>query len=141
MPYDPLIATHQSRRVGVKACIEFDDALLAKALSECVERKINFEAFVEGAVRDALDAPDESSARDFDISGIVARAVEQASALASDSIFHIDSVCPFDDWNALNGGERKIFGKAFRKAVEGSTPRIAIHVGRTSGNKAIYQRV
>ena len=125
----------------MKTFFEFDDALLAKALSECVERKIDFEAFVEGAIRDALDEPDENDARDLDLTGIVARAVDQARSLAPESTFHTDSVCLPDDWKALNAGERKIFGKAFRKAVEGSTPQIAIHVGRTSGNKAIYKRV
>ncbi|WP_438395268.1 hypothetical protein [Caballeronia sp. DA-9] len=125
----------------MKACIEFDDALLAKALSECIERKINFDAFIEEAIRDALDEPDESDARDLDITGIVARAVDHARALPADATFHTDGVCLPDDWKALNAGERKIFGKAFRKAVEGSTPQIAVHVGRTSGNKAIYKRV
>ena len=125
----------------MKAFIEFDDALLAKVLNECVDRKVGFEAFVMGAIRDALDEPDDSGARDLDISGIVTRAIERAGALASDSTFHIDSVCPSDEWNALNAGERKIFGKAFRKAVEGNVPQIAVHVGRTSGNKAIYRRV
>lgn len=125
----------------MKVFIEFDDALLAKVLNECVDRKMGFEEFVIGAIRDALDEPDDSSARDFDITGIVTRSVERASALASDSTFHIDRVCPSDEWNTLNAGERKIFGKAFRKAVEGSTPQIAVHVGRTSGNKAIYRRI
>jgi len=125
----------------MNARIELDDALLAKALSECVERKINFEAFVEEAIRAALDEPGENDARDLDITGIVARAVDHARSLPPDSTFHTDGVCLPDDWKALNAGERKIFGKAFRKAVEGSTPQVAIHVGRTSGNKAIYKRV
>ncbi|AQG97615.1 hypothetical protein A9R05_01265 [Burkholderia sp. KK1] len=125
----------------MKACIELDDALLAKALSECVERKLNFEAFIEEAIRDALDEPGENDTREPDITGIVARAVDHARSLAPDITFYTDRVCPPDDWKALNAGERKIFGKAFRKAVEGSSPQIAIHVGRTSGNKAIYKRV
>lgn len=125
----------------MKACVEVDDALLAKALNECVERKVDFEAFVEEAIRAALDEPDENDAKDVDITGIVARAVDHASSLPPDTTFHTDDVCLPDDWKALNAGERKIFGKAFRKAVEGSLPQVAIHVGRTSGNKAIYKRV
>jgi hypothetical protein len=123
----------------VKVFIEFDEGLLAKVLTECVDRKIEFDAFVIGAIRDALNEPDDSCTKD--LTGVVGKAVEQASGLAVDSTFHIDSVCPPDEWNALNAGERKIFGKAFRKAVEGSTPQIAVHVGRTSGNKAIYRRI
>jgi Arc/MetJ family transcription regulator len=125
----------------MKALIEIDEVLAAKVFNECVVRSVEFEAFVVGALRDALDEPGDSTTRDFDMAGIVAKAVERASVLASESIFHIDSVCPSDEWKALNAGERKIFGKAFRKAVEGSTPQIAVHVGRTSGNKAIYQRI
>ncbi len=125
----------------MKAFIEFDEVLLAKVLNECIDRKIGFEAFVMAAIRDALDEPEDSGAREFDIAGIVAKAVALATMLAPGSEFHTDSVCPPADWNALNSGERKIFGKAFRKAVEGSTPPVAQHAGRTSGNKAIYKRV
>ncbi|WP_137175937.1 DUF1413 domain-containing protein [Massilia sp. HP4] len=125
----------------MKVSIELDDALLARALSNCVERKVEFEAFIAAAIREALDDPEVSDAEDVDITGAVARTVAFASELAPGSEFHIDDVCPPSDWTALNSGERKIFGKAFRKAVEGSLPAVAVHVGRTSGNKAIYRRV
>jgi hypothetical protein len=125
----------------MKVFFEFDEALLAKVLNECVEQKVEFEEFVMTAIREALDEPEDGGARDFDIAGMVARAVAFARELAPGSEFHLDSVCPRSDWDGLNSGERKIFGKAFRKAVEGGNPLVARHAGRTSGNKAIYRRV
>ena len=124
----------------MKVFVEFDEVLLSKVLNECAEQKVEFEVFVMAAIREKLEEPEDSGARDFDVAKTVAKAVAIASELATDSEFHIDSICPPSDWNALNSGERKIFGKAFRKAVEGSNPPVAVHVGRTSGNKAIYRR-
>lgn len=125
----------------MKTCIEVDDLLLAKVLSECVERSVSFERFLIDALRDAVEDHGTSDEREADIPALVAMAVTNASALAVASTFHLDDICPPDAWRMLNVGERKIFGKAFRKAVEGSSPQIALHVGRTSGNKAIYERV
>ena len=66
--------------------------------------------------------------------------VQRAVGIPVGVEFHLDDVCDKADWEALTPGERKILGKSFRKAVESHIPQIAEHVGRTSGNKAIYRR-
>ncbi|WP_062175091.1 DUF1413 domain-containing protein [Burkholderia sp. PAMC 26561] len=124
----------------MKILIDVEDSLLGKALNECETQNVSFDRFVTDALRNAIDelieAEDKSTVADT-----VAKAIEAARAILPGNTFHLDDICSPDDWSALNGGERKILGKAFRKAVETGSPAIARHIGRTSGNKAIYERV
>ena len=124
----------------MKILLDVEDSLLGKALSECETQNLTFDKLVADALRNALDEPAETDERST-VADTVAKAIEAARAIPAGSTFHLDDICSPDDWSALNGGERKILGKAFRKAVETGSPAIARHVGRTSGNKAIYERV
>jgi len=127
--------------------VGIDERLLGRVLAAGQAQGKGFEDFLEAALRTAVGEPvgqvsmpvQESASASA--SALLMLAVQQAAAISAGTEFHLDDVCEIADWEALAPGERKILGKSFRKAVEGHTPPIAKHVGRTSGNKAIYQRL
>jgi len=52
--------------------------------------------------------------------------------------FLVEDVIPNDLWQLMTTGDRKSFGKAFRKQVD--LAGLAVWVSRNSGNKAVYRR-
>jgi hypothetical protein len=123
-----------------KLIIEIDDSLLSKALMESQEQEVSLDTFINEALTAALAEPIAQPRKTVSIDTILQNAVEQAKSLKVGTKFLLADICSFEDWESLSSGERKSLGKGFRKTVEGSEPQIAEHVGRTSGNKAIYRR-
>ena len=123
--------------------VGIDESLLVRVLAASLAQGKGFEDFLEAALRTAVGEPvgQVSTPVQESASALLMLAVQRAAAISAGTEFHLDDVCEIADWETLAPGERKILGKSFRKAVEGHTPPIAKHVGRTSGNKAIYRRL
>ena len=123
-----------------KLIISLDETLLASALRFALERSQTLDSFIAESVRTAL-AAEVAPAEAIDLVTLLTEFVERAKAKKSGERFYMDGLCTPEQWNALNPGARKSLGKEFRKAVENPAAPIASHQGRTSGNKAIYQRL
>jgi len=123
-----------------KLLLNVEDILLSQVLLAALNRGQTLDAYVIEALKlmtkNATVPPVNS-----DFGGLLTQLLERATAIKPDQQFHLDEICTPDEWNALSNGSRKSLGKEFRKAVENPQSPIAHHVGRTSSNKAIYQRI
>jgi len=118
----------------MRIMIDVEEPLMEKVLAECTLRGITLDSFASLAFKLPLMQSNAASS-------LLPKLVASARALPSGSEFHLAKLCPASDWRAIGAGERKSLGKGFRKEVEGATPPIARHIGRTSNSQAIYQRV
>jgi hypothetical protein len=123
-----------------KLVLNVEDILLSRVLPAALNRGQTLDAYVTEALKAMIEnatVPPVNS----DLGGLLAQLLERATAIKPDKQFYLDEICTPDEWNALSNGARKSLGKEFRKAVENPQSPIAHHVGRTSSNKAIYQRI
>ena len=73
------------------------------------------------------------------LDSIINQAIQNAGEKVSGDEFHINDVCSDQVWEQLSSGERKRLGRLFRKEIE--SKKIAKFLRRTTGNKAIYERL
>lgn len=123
-----------------KLVLNIDDLLLSGALRAALNRNQTLDAYVGEALKLMVDGATVPHIN-TDLGGLIAQLLERATAIKLGEQFYLDELCTPDEWNALSNGARKSLGKEFRKAVENPQSPIAHHVGRTSSNKAIYQRI
>ena len=118
-----------------------DDSLLSSALLASANRNVALDFFIAEAIRSALEKPGLPLRNSVKIDDILQNALRIVQSKRRGERFFLKDICDAQDWERISGGERKSLGKSFRKAVESSNHPIARHVGRTSSNQAIYERV
>jgi hypothetical protein len=118
--------------------IEINDSLLSKAIIESQAKKVSLSDFINNSLETILREPPEVNK--ISVAEILQNTIERVKELESGKTFLLVDMCKKENWNALNSGERKQFGKIFRKEVEDGQELIAKHIDRTTSNKAIYQR-
>lgn len=119
--------------------IEINDSLLSKAIIESQAKKVSLSDFINNSLETVLREP-PPAIRKISVAEILQNTIERVKELESGKTFLLVDMCEKENWNALNSGERKQFGKIFRKEVEDGQELIAKHIDRTTSNKAIYQR-
>ena len=124
-----------------KLVIEIEDATLAAALVESQDQQVSLDTLINETLRVTLSESKAPVLKAVDIDEILANAISRAKSLTEGSQFLLADLVPAVEWELIGSGERKSLGKGFRKAVEGATPQLARHNGRTSSNKAIYVRM
>ena len=126
----------------VKIVLEINEALLSKALISSQEQGMDLNTFLCEALDTAIvsKAPEPESLV-LTTDDLIAKVVDRARTKEVGVEFMLVDLCTTDEWESLSSGERKSFGKSFRRAVEDVTPPVAKYVRRTSSNKAVYERV
>jgi hypothetical protein len=119
--------------------IALSDSVLAAALNEALGKKTSLDVFIEGAITAAISNPTAQLHRTVSLEKLLDDALNTANNKLPGERFLLKDVCNHDSWNDITTGERKIFGKVFRKSVE--TLLIAELVEKTSSNQAIYKRL
>lgn len=120
--------------------IDINDSLLSKAIIESQAKQISLSEFINNSLEVALTKSNSIAKRSINITDILQKTIECVKELETGKRFFLVEVCKSEDWEALNSGERKQFGKVFRRAIEDAVIPLAKHVDRTKSNLAIYQR-
>lgn len=122
----------------VNVMIELDERVLAGILIQATELNINLNTHIENVLNSNMLKPIEPKTP-LILDSIINQAIQNAGKKISGDEFHINDVCSDQVWEQLSSGERKRLGKLFRKEVE--SKKIAKFLRRTTGNKAIYERL
>lgn len=138
--YTSLNSNDYWRILMTQITIEIHDSLLSKAIIESQANQISLSDFINNSLETALKEQPPVTNK-ISIAEILQNTIERVKELDSGKQFLLVEMCQKENWDALNSGERKQFGKMFRKEVEGGKELIAKHIDRTSSNKAIYQRI
>ncbi len=119
----------------MKVTFEIRDDLLA-ALLDRSSTNITAEEVLNSLLAAALDQPEAEA---FDLVHAVQVTLSEVAKVAHGETFLVEEVIPTDIWQSMASGDRKSFGKTFRKQAAQSG--LAEWVSRNSGNKAIYRRL
>ena len=122
----------------VNVMIELDERVLTGILIQAKEFNINLNTHIENVLNSAMLKPIEPKTP-LILDSIINQAIQNAVKKVSGDEFHINDVCSDQVWEQLSSGERKRLGRMFRKEVE--SKKIATFLRRTTGNKAIYERL
>ena len=122
----------------VNVMIELDERVLTGILIQAKEFNINLNTHIENVLNSAMLKPIEPKTP-LILDSIINQAIQNAGKKVSGDEFHINDVCSDQVWEQLSSGERKRLGRMFRKEVE--SKKIATFLRRTTGNKAIYERL
>lgn len=115
--------------------VELKDDVLAALLTRSLETSRSVEVLLDEILREAFEHPPADS---IEVDQIVNESLAAVRDWPSDE-FILEDVVSAESWTALSTGDRKSFGKRFRKKAEAS--KIAEWVRRTSGNKAVYRKL
>ena len=118
--------------------IELDERVLTGILIQATELNINLNTHIENVLNSTMLQPIEPKTP-LILDSIINQAIQNAEKKVSGDEFHINDVCSDQVWEQLSSGERKRLGRLFRKEVE--SKKIAKFLRRTTGNKAIYERL
>jgi hypothetical protein len=119
--------------------ISISDSVLAAALAGAMNQSTTLEAFIESAISSAVSSTAFKPRIPANPEAILLEAVNVAKSKLKGDRFLLKDLCDHHSWISMTAGERKVFGKRFRTAVEGSGT--AKHVDKTSSNQAIYERL
>ena len=119
----------------MKITVEIRDDLLAALLDRSSSSNSTAEDVLNGLLAAALDQPEAESVDLVNAIQVTLKAVEK---VPHGETFLVEDVIPNDIWQSMTTGDRKSFGKTFRKQVDQAG--LATWVTRNSGNKAIYRR-
>lgn len=119
----------------MKVTVEIRDDLLAALLDRSSSSNSTAEDVLNGLLAAALDQPEVESVDLVNAIQVTLKAVEK---VPHGETFLVEDVIPNDIWQSMTTGDRKSFGKTFRKQVDQAG--LATWVTRNSGNKAIYRR-
>lgn len=119
----------------MKITVEIRDDLLAALLDRSSSSNSTAEDVLNGLLAAALDQPRAESVDLVNAIQVTLKAVEK---VPHGETFLVEDVIPNDIWQSMTTGDRKSFGKTFRKQVDQAG--LATWVTRNSGNKAIYRR-
>ena len=122
----------------VNVMIELDERVLTGILIQATELNINLNTHIENVLNSTMLKPIEPKTL-LDLDLLVNQAIQNAEKKVSGDEFHINDVCSDQVWEQLSSGERKRLGRLFRKEIE--SKKIAKFLRRTTGNKAIYERL
>jgi hypothetical protein len=115
--------------------IEIKNDLLATILARSAETNNSVENLLDELLREALEQP---SAPSVDVAEVIQACLEKVRQLEVGEAFTLDDVIPPLAWDSMSTGDRKSFGKRFRK--EAQNAGLAEWETRNSANKAIYKR-
>lgn len=113
---------------------EMKNDILAALLARSRENGSSIEDVIDELLREALEQPQVES---VNVSKILAESLANVRNMHPDTEFTLEDVVSKESWEAMSGGDRKSFGKLFRKETESS--ELAEWKRRSSGNKAIYR--
>jgi DNA-binding transcriptional regulator YdaS (Cro superfamily) len=119
--------------------ISLPDSVLAAALAEAMNQGTTLEAFIERAISSGVSRTALTPRLPANPEAILQEAVNVAKSKSKGDKFLLKDLCDDQSWTSMTTGERKVFGKRFRTAIEGS--KTAKHVDKTSSNQAIYERL
>lgn len=119
----------------MKVTVEIRDDLLAALLDRSSSSNSTAEDVLNGLLAAALDQPEVESVDLVNAIQVTLKAVEK---VPHGETFLVEDVIPNDIWQSMTTGDRKSFGKTFRKQVVQAG--LAAWITRNSGNKAIYRR-
>ena len=122
----------------VNVMIELDERVLTGILIQATELNINLNTHIENVLNSTMLQPIEPKTP-LILDSIINQAIQNAEKKVSGDEFHINDVCSDQVWEQLSSGERKRLGRLFRKEIE--SKKIAKFLRRTTGNKAIYERL
>lgn len=120
----------------MKVTFEVRDDLLAALLDRSGSTNATPEEILNSLLAAALDQPEAEA---VDLVHAVQATLNEVAKLTPEEKFLVEDVIPADIWQSMTSGDRKSFGKTFRKQAAQSG--LAEWVTRNSGNKAIYRRL
>jgi len=125
-----------------KIMLEIEDLVLLRALTESAKQQTSLAVFITHVLKAALESPNPvSPPLPNKVEDLIAATLVRVHAIAAGKEFLLSDVFADAAWQTLTGGERKSFGKNFRKAVESNSPPLAKYVRRASNNLAVYVRI
>lgn len=120
----------------MKITFEVRDDLLAALLDRSGSTNATPEELLNSFLAAALDQPEAEA---VDLVHAVQATLNEVAKLTPEETFLVEDVIPADIWQSMTSGDRKSFGKTFRKQAAQSG--LAEWITRNSGNKAIYRRL
>jgi hypothetical protein len=115
--------------------VDLKDGLLAALLERSGSVNSTPEELINSLLASALGQPEADT---IDHGRVINDALAEVRKLPSGEEFALEKVIHPDTWQLMSTGDRKSFGKAFRKQAEGSG--LAEWSYRNGSNKAIYIR-
>lgn len=115
--------------------IEIKNDILAALLSRSAETNSSVETVLDELLREALEQP---SFVGVVVADVLEACLKKVRQLKVGERFTLDDVISPQTWDSMSTGDRKSFGKRFRKEAESAG--LAEWETRNSANKAIYKR-
>lgn len=115
--------------------IEIKNDVLAALLSRSAETNNSVETVLDELLREALEQPTFVGVV---VADVLEACLEKVRQLKVGEMFTLDDVISHQMWDSMSTGDRKSFGKRFRKEAESAG--LAEWETRNSANKAIYKR-
>lgn len=119
----------------MKVLVEIRDDLMAAVLGLSSSSGNTVDEVLNNLLAVALDQPEAEA---VDLAHAVQVTLKAVEKVPFGDTFLVEDVIPNDLWHLMTTGDRKSFGKAFRKQVD--LAGLAEWVSRNSGNKAVYRR-
>jgi hypothetical protein len=119
----------------MKVTVEIRDDLLAALLDRSSSTNSTADEVLNGLLAAALDQPEAEA---VDLVQAIQLTLQAVEKVPHGETFLVEDVIPTETWQSMTTGDRKSFGKTFRKQV--AQAGLAEWVTRNSGNKAIYRR-
>jgi hypothetical protein len=114
--------------------LSLNDDLLHRLLAEASSANLGLEDHIRKVLEGIIDMPERLAPSDM-----LQQAIERAKAKAPGEEFTLQALFPnAAEWEQIP--KPRVFGRVFRQALESTNPRIAVHIGKTVTNKAIYKR-
>lgn len=119
----------------MKITVEIRDDILVALLDRSSATNVSTEELLNSLLASALDQPEPEA---VDLLQAIQSTLDAVRKVPAGETFLVEDVIPPEYWQAMTTGDRKSFGKSFRKQVEEA--ELAAWDYRNSGNKAVYRR-
>ncbi|WP_165840764.1 DUF1413 domain-containing protein [Pseudomonas sp. SDI] len=119
----------------MKVTLEIQDNILGALIERSSATGVSTEDMLNSLLAKALEQPVHESV-DLDLA--IDSALVGVRMVPFGTTFLVEDIMPTGLWQTMSPGDRKSFGKNFRKRVEEA--KLAVWDSRTSGNKAVYRR-
>lgn len=118
----------------VTILLQIEESLLHRILTDASASHISAEEQIIKLLNGSVETPTPMNDQ-----VALETALERARAREVGNEFTLEDLFSDEEWDQIPA--RRVFGRVFRQAIEGTDPQVARHERKTPANKAVYRRL